>query len=366
MSLHAQLTPEAQARLHSQQRNSTITSVIISILMVVLLGLALLLILLPTTDTYTPEVVAYQSGAEEKKTVQKPKINRAVERKPSSPSSAMAKVIASNTVSDIAIPVPQDVVPIESMDYGNGDDFGQGWGDEDWGTGGGTTFFGQTMVGERILYIIDYSASMRGAREQLMRAELADSVSKLPAGKQYQMIFFAGPAWVAGDEVSLAKGGVAKVKAKGGKTYQWTGKGATNWTCAGNLNQPQWLDATDPVVKKSIKLIQTHKLVYGTVWSNPLEMAFSMDPLPQVIVFMTDGMAGPESRPTAEKFAQLAKEKGVLINTVALMQPKAARDMAALAKPTGGKFSLIDENGKKVDVKDVKNPPKKKGKKKKK
>jgi hypothetical protein len=365
MSLHAQLTPEAKARLHAQQRNSTIASMIIAILVVVMVGLALLWILLPTTDYFTPELVAYQTGAPEEEKVEKPRINRAVQRKPSSPSSSMAKVIASNTVSDISIPVPDDVVPIESMDFGNGDDFGEGWGNEDWGTGGGTTFFGQTVVGERILYIIDYSASMRGVRQELMRAELADSVSKLPAGKQYQMIFFAGPAWVAGDEVVRGKG-MMQVNAKGGKTYQWAGKGATSWTCADKLPQPKWLDATDPVVKKSVKLIKTHKLVYGTVWSNPLEMAFSMDPLPQVIVFMTDGMAGAESRPTANKFAELAKEKGVLINTVALMQPRAAVAMGALAKPTGGKFSLINEEGKKVDVKDIKLPPKKKKKKKKK
>lgn len=85
-----------------------------------------------------------------------------------------------------------------------------------------------------------------------------------------------------------------------------------------------------------------------------------MDPLPQVIVFMTDGSAGGESRSTAEKYSALAKKKGVLINTVALMQPKAAKDMAVLAKPTGGTFSLIGADGKKVDVKDVENKPKKK------
>jgi hypothetical protein len=333
---------------------------IIAILVVVLIGVLLLWILLPPVDNPPPEIVSYQSGAEEKKKVEKPRINRAVERKPTSPSSSMAKVIASNTVSDIAIPVPEKLVSIESMDYGIGDDFGDGWGDEDWGSGGGTTFFGQTVVGERILYIIDYSGSMRGRRQELMRAELADSVKNLPAGKQFQMIFFAGPAWVAGDEVSGST-----VKAKDGKEYQWKGKGSFNWTPVGKLQQPKWLDVTDPVIKKSVKLIETHKLVGGTVWSNPLEMAFSMDPLPQVIVFMTDGSAGPASFPTAENFSKLAKKKGVLINTVALMQPKVAKAMEALAKPTGGTFSLINENGKKVDVKDAKLPPKKKKKKKK-
>ncbi|MEJ6573269.1 MAG: hypothetical protein QNL39_14905, partial [Akkermansiaceae bacterium] len=63
MSLHAQLSPEAQARLHAQQRNSTITSIIISLLMVVLIGLVLLYLLLPPIDNFTPEIVSYQAGA---------------------------------------------------------------------------------------------------------------------------------------------------------------------------------------------------------------------------------------------------------------------------------------------------------------
>ena len=53
MSLHAQLSPEAEARLRAQQRNSTITSIIISILSVVLIGILLLWILLPTVETFT-------------------------------------------------------------------------------------------------------------------------------------------------------------------------------------------------------------------------------------------------------------------------------------------------------------------------
>ncbi|MBT8037749.1 MAG: hypothetical protein KJO21_09410 [Verrucomicrobiae bacterium] len=359
MSLHAQLSTEAKARLHAQQRNSTITSLVISFLVVVLVGLVLLFILLPVTDNYTPEIVSYQSGVEEDKKVEKRKINRSVEKKPSSPSSSMAKVIASNSVSNIAIPVPDNLVSIDSVDYGSGSDFGSGWGEEDWGSGSGTSFFGQTVAGERILYIIDYSLSMAGKKDELMRAELADSVMKLPAGKQFQLIFFAGPAWVAGDELGKGRENV-EVKTAGGKKVQWAGKGAMDFKCKDDLPQPKWLDATDSVVKKSLKIIEEEKLVWGTDWSNPLEMAFTMDPLPQVIIFMTDGHAGKKSLPTAEKYSKLAKEKGVLINTIALMEPKAATDMASLAKPTGGAFSLINENGEKEEYKQIKKKDKKK------
>ncbi|MCP5534745.1 MAG: hypothetical protein H7A51_00750 [Akkermansiaceae bacterium] len=139
MSLHAQLSPEAQARLHAQQRNSTITSIIISILTVLLIGIILLYLLLPQLDNFTPEIVSYQAGAEDKDKVTKREMTRAVERKPSAPSSSMAKVIAANTTSPTAVPVPEVDVPDPSTDFGNGDDFGDGWGNGD-GDGGGGGF----------------------------------------------------------------------------------------------------------------------------------------------------------------------------------------------------------------------------------
>ena len=144
MSLHAQLSPEAQARLHAQQRNSTITSIIISILLVVLVGIVLLFILLDPIDNFTPEIVSYQAGTEDVDKVKKREMTRSVERKPSAPSSSMAKVIAANTVSNTAIPVPEIDVPDPSTDFGDGDDFGDGWGDGD-GGGGGFGGIPQTM-----------------------------------------------------------------------------------------------------------------------------------------------------------------------------------------------------------------------------
>ncbi|WP_411845481.1 von Willebrand factor type A domain-containing protein [Roseibacillus persicicus] len=55
-------------------------------------------------------------------------------RKPSAPSSEMAKVIAANTVSPSAVPVPQPGQQVDATQLGDGADFGTGWGyrgDED-------------------------------------------------------------------------------------------------------------------------------------------------------------------------------------------------------------------------------------------
>lgn len=137
MSLHAQLSPEAQARLQTQQRNSTISAIVISILVIVLLCLILAFILLPSWVKETPVIVSYQGTVTEDTNVEVKKMNTSVERKPSAPSSSMAKVIAANTASPTAVPVPEVDIPNPSTDFGNGEDFGEGWGSGGEGGGGG-------------------------------------------------------------------------------------------------------------------------------------------------------------------------------------------------------------------------------------
>ena len=139
MSLHAELSPEAQARLRAQQRNSTITSVVISILSILLIGIVLLWILLPPIDNTTPDIVSYQAGVEEKEQVEEREMTRAIERKPSAPTTSMAKVIASNTTSNIAIPVPDIEVTDPIADFGTAEDW------DDAGQGGGFGAIQETM-----------------------------------------------------------------------------------------------------------------------------------------------------------------------------------------------------------------------------
>lgn len=141
MSIHAQLSSEALQRLQQQRRNSTISSFVVSILFVVLLALILGFFLLPNISKEIPVIVTYASNLDEEDEVQQKKVTTKVMRKPSSPSSSMAKVIAANTQSPTSIPVPDQIVNTPSLDFGDGDDFGAGWGDGS-GTGGGGGFAG--------------------------------------------------------------------------------------------------------------------------------------------------------------------------------------------------------------------------------
>lgn len=352
MSLHAQLSPEALEKLRKQQRNSTLSSIIISILLVLLVGILLFAILLDPIDNFTPEIVSYQAGIEDTEKVKKRDFSRAVQRKPSAPSSSMSKVIAAATRSSLAIPVPEIDVPEASVDFGDGDDFGDGWGDGGFGAGAGTTsFFGKTIKGRRILYIIDFSASMKGERQKLMRKELSQSVYKLSPDIKYQMIFFAGPAWVAGNKVQMNGKKTASI-VDGGASYSWVSAGkAHDWKPSGKRQSPTWLQAMDQQVEASKKIITSHKLVWGTNWKNPLEMIFEMDPLPETVLFMTDGVAKGDPIGVAKKMATRAKKKNITINTIALMEPKAVTAMKALAKGSGGTFTLIKKGGEVVKEK---------------
>lgn len=136
MSLHVQLSPEALQRLQAQRRNSSISSVAISILSVVLAALLLGVFLLPNITQDVPVIVTYKSKIEDETQVVEKKVQTSMDPKPSSPSTSMAKVITSKTTSPTAVPTPDVDVSTPSLDFGDGNDFGSGWGSGD-GDGGG-------------------------------------------------------------------------------------------------------------------------------------------------------------------------------------------------------------------------------------
>ena len=138
MSIHAQLSEEAQARLNAQKRTSTISSIVISILVIVMIFLVLGIFLLPNIYKEVPTIVTYSASLTEDTDLNVKKIQNQIQRKPSAPSNSMAKVIAAQSTSPIAIPVPDIDVVTPNADFGDGEDFGGGWGDgEGAGAAGG-------------------------------------------------------------------------------------------------------------------------------------------------------------------------------------------------------------------------------------
>ena len=257
---------------------------------------------------------------------------------PLSPASSMAKVIAASTPSATSVPVPDETVVEPSLDFGDGNDFGDGWGSDNGNGagagGGGVSFFKQKVKAQRIAYVIDYSLSMeKKGKFELMKKELAKSVKDLPDDIDYQLIFFAGPAWLASDEVVIADRRVRKLIRKR-KTYN-----------PGKAPAPKWITSDTKAREESLKHIERNEMSLGTTWTTPLELAMDMKPLPDIIFFMTDGTAGQSTEEDAKKLALAAKKKGVIINCVALMEPRARDAMAHLARETGGAFTMVNEKG---------------------
>ncbi|RYD25577.1 MAG: hypothetical protein EOP87_24180, partial [Verrucomicrobiaceae bacterium] len=136
----------------------------------------------------------------------------------------------------------------------------------------------------RIAYVLDFSVTMAGEKDALMRSELTKALKALPTTTRYSVICFSGPVWLPGDEVN---GGTVK---SGGKTYQWDSKSLWEWTHRGPMMDVPWLDATASGVKRTLSLVDDVKTIGGTDWEGPLEMAIAMDPAPDVVFFMTDGV----------------------------------------------------------------------------
>ncbi|MEM9080881.1 MAG: prenyltransferase/squalene oxidase repeat-containing protein [Verrucomicrobiota bacterium] len=106
-------------------------------MIIVLVGLILGFLFIKGLNLEQPDLVTYQSSAPETEDLSKREINPTIQRKPSAPSSAMANVIASQSLSATAIPVPDVDIAVPSSEFGDGDDFGAGWGTGGDGGGGG-------------------------------------------------------------------------------------------------------------------------------------------------------------------------------------------------------------------------------------
>jgi hypothetical protein len=134
MSLHAQLSPEARAQLEMQKRWTSASSIMVSLLSVVLVGLVLAICLIPAYVKETPTIVVYASPKFVEEPMDKPKIHTAMDRRPTTPSAARVKAIAATTLSPVSIPIPEFDVTTPSLTFGDGDDFGTGF---DMGQGSG-------------------------------------------------------------------------------------------------------------------------------------------------------------------------------------------------------------------------------------
>ncbi|MEM1157795.1 MAG: vWA domain-containing protein [Verrucomicrobiota bacterium] len=245
--------------------------------------------------------------------------------------------IASSRPSDISLPdiptMPVDeIVKFDPSTVATTSTVGMagqaGEGGDGEGAGGYvSSFFGLTTRGTHIAFVVDYSKSMRNRKEEVMRRELAKSVEELDPSVKFALIFFAGPVWLAGQDVN---------------EDEWISNKNNDWQLErGKLRRPKWISATNSKKRQAVEHIQETELVYGTDWMPALEYALELDPRPDVIYFMTDGAEGGDQ--VSKTIGFVEKEfKEITLITIACGVPGAAGSLTRMAEAAGkGEFKLV-------------------------
>ena len=364
MDEHTETKTEMQEILQASRRQQKMMGLLIAGVVHAALAAVLALFVLPLAPTPEPDVIVSVAAPETQTKPQRRTISSLQQpERPSSPSSAAAKIITASAASPIAVPTVQ--VPLNDGLVGlgmEGAGFGSGFGMGGGGTGLGGTFFGNKADGKHICFVVDVSASMSNQQMRLMKDELTRSLRGLPAGTRYQVIFFSGPVWFAEQEITFEGRSRAVVKGQGGKKLIWEGQNgrATSFQF-GNGKEPlpaqPWRLAKPSALSQSIRSVENVSRSFGTTWRMPLRMALTMDPKPEVIYFMTDGVVNRAAEDVREITRLNRRGAGkAKIFTTAMMQPKAAEQLHELADKNGGTFSIVRGDGSVVTGKDALRP----------
>lgn len=189
------------------------------------------------------------------------------------------------------------------------------------------SFFGMKSQGNRFAFLIDYSASMKADQLKVMKHELVKTLTSFNRDVQVALIFFSGPAFIAGQDPREVR-----------QHWDNPNRDFNNWIPKKGWKPPvpKWR-ACSPTNKAAFeKNVRGTPTSGGTDWRNPFNMAYTMSPAPQVIFFMTDGATrNPES--TVEKVKRRNK---IQVNSIAFGIPNAQAEepMKEMAKATRGTF----------------------------
>ncbi len=314
--------------VEQQRRKESIQSAVTALLVFgVVIAILALIALIPLSKEI-PQIITYQAPVEEEEPPIKMKeLTNNAQPKPPGASSSMAKVIAAQATSPVAVPIPDTPVPdgLFGMEEDFGPGFGTGEGDGD--GGGGSTFFGSRRRGRNVVFCVDFSLSMEsdsegggGTRIQALKKELERSINALPASMQVSVIFFSTSGWT--------------IDTKGPDQYQ---KG---WKGNGKVPAVPWYPASKRLKGVVIDAIKSMPAKGGTNWYPPLKMAFSMTPRPNILYLLSDG------EPTDAEYVLTEMDEinpdGVPIDTIAFELPGSpAAQLMMIAEETGGKFAMI-------------------------
>ena len=305
------------------KKHGKLVSAITTTVVHVVIGFVLWCIIVALGPDEIPQIVAVTETKDDTYQIEKQDFARSVKRKPQPPKSASrVQTINSVATSPVSVPSIEDPVidPLGiGTDFGRG--FGQGKGNGE-GGGGTSSFFGGTAKGNRVVFVVDFSGSMiregGGVRIQMLKKELISSISKLPKGMSFQVIYYSTAPWLGGESLYTAP---------------------TRFPDKPEDRIP-WSEATKEGITRAVSHIKSAKPEGATIWKEPLELAFAMRPVPAVVWLLSDGEA-QDAEEVVEKIKQINPSR-IPINTIGLEVPGAAFSyLVDIARQTGGKASIV-------------------------
>lgn len=326
----------AREKTGSKRTNAILFAIVIHVVLGVIFALVVILPAIREEPEIIAEVIA--PGPRIDQQMQKRSVTKQVE-KAAAPSAAspIARLMRANTTAVIAAPEVKKVsdgpIGLGEGDFGDGG-FGAGSG----GFGSGASFFGAKSAAKRVVFVLDTSLSMSGAQREMILQEMEKTLKAFDSRIQYQVIHFSGPVWFSGWDVG-GPNNSQTVKGPEGKSFVYSGQGATNVKLQGNdLPTAEWLYANQENVKRTVAELRSVRYTWGTVWLNAFEVAHAMEPPPDLILFMADGTGGNSPPPI---LASNKKAGDPVVNTFAMQTSKGAREFQEIAKQAGGEFRII-------------------------
>lgn len=192
-----------------------------------------------------------------------------------------------------------------SLGGGGSSGMGAGMG----GSGGGTTFFGISSSGTRFCYIVDVSGSMSSQnRLGSAIAELTRSLKQLPDFARFYVLFYSSTVRL--DIPSMQKG---------------------------------WNTARSSTIRRMTKEFESIRPQGGTNPGPAFEKALTLQPLPDVIFFLTDGVISPFSEDVLRQM--MPDGSRVVVNTIAFGDSANQDAMIAIAKANRGQYKFVPSDG---------------------
>ena len=312
---------EVDRSVRRSRASSLAVTVIVHIIIAILLGLYFVL----PEEPPVAQIVAMTDKGTGQDNLKKKDFARSVQQKPM-PAQSASKVepIMSTMVSKVSLPSFKSEEEPEGVGSDFGAGFGYGKGKGGGGGGGSISFFGVPQKANSIVYIVDFSGSMEeadaagGTRLGRLQTELIKSITKLPKGMPFQIIYYSTEPWLGGESL-----------------YTAPTRSHTN-----PADRVPWSRATRESIERVVGEIKAAKPEGATLWGPPLQLALAMSPQPSHIWLLSDG-AAQDGEEVLQDIKKINPNR-VPINVIGLeLVGPGFKNLVDIARVTGGTYSIV-------------------------